>query len=412
MPKTSKYAIPEERKQLIEQLIQGYHVQTAQDAQDALKDLLGDTLQAMLQQELEQQIIERKEEDPTYTNSKNGYKPKTLRSSTGEIPIMVPQDRNSDFMPQVVPKYKKDISEIEGKIIGMYARGMSVRQISDQIEDIYGFDVSESMVTGITNKLLPQIEEWQKRPLSAVYPIVFIDAIVFNVRTDHVIRKAATYVILGVDEEGHKEVLSITIGENESSKFWLSVLNELKNRGLQDIFVLCADGLSGIKEAIGAAYPKAEYQRCIVHVVRNTLKYVADKDKKAFANDLKTIYHAPNEEAGLARMKAVAETWEKKYVGCMNRWSDHWDVISPMFKFSQDVRKVIYTTNALESLNSGYRRLNRGRSVFPNEVGLLKAMYLATYELTKKWTMPIRNWGVVYAELGIMYPDRLTETKG
>jgi transposase-like protein len=264
------------------------------------------------------------------------------------------------------------------------------------------------MVTGITNKLLPEIESWQKRPLSAVYPIVFIDAIVFNVKENNVIHKQAAYVILGVSEEGHKEVLSITIGEAESAKFWLSVLNELKNRGLKDIFVLCADGLSGIKEAIAASYPQTEYQRCIVHVVRNTLKHVADKDKKAFANDLKTIYHAPNEEQGHAQMQAVSEIWNKKYPGSMNRWADNWDVISPMFKFSSEVRKVIYTTNAIESLNSGYRRLNRVRSVFPSSNALLKALYLATFELTKKWTMPLRNWGVVYGELSIMYPDRMS----
>ena len=319
-------------------------------------------------------------------------------------------DRNSDFEPQIVPKYKRDISEIEGKVISMYARGMSVRQISDQVRDIYGFDVSEGMVTAITNKLLPEIEAWQKRPLAAVYPIVFMDAIVFNGRDNNVIRKTAAYVILGINEDGHKEVLSITIGENESAKFWLAVLNELKNRGVRDVFVLCADGLTGVKEAIAAAFPMTEYQRCIVHVVRNTLKYVADKDKKAFANDLKTIYHAPDEQSGHARMEAVAKAWNQKYPGCMNRWAENWDVISPMFKFSETARKVLYTTNAIESLNSGYRRLNRSRSVFPNDMSLLKALYLATYELTKKWTMPVRNWGAVYAELAIMYPGRLSGT--
>ena len=290
----------------------------------------------------------------------------------------------------------------------MYARGMSVAQASEQIRDVYGFEVSEGMVTAITNKLLPEIKAWQNRPLSAVYPIVYIDAIVFNMRENNVIRKAAAYMILGINEEGRKEVLSITIGENESAKFWLSVLNELKNRGVQDIFVICADGLSGIKEAIAAAYPLAEYQRCIVHVVRNTLKYVADKDKKAFANDLKTLYHTPDEQTALARLDEVRATWEAKYPGYMNRWSDNWDCISPMFKFSQPARKVMYTTNAIESLNSGFRRLNRGRTIFPNTVGLLMALCLATWELTKKWIMPVRNWRQVYAELDIMYSGRLT----
>ena len=246
----------------------------------------------------------------------------------------------------------------------------------------------------------------QKRALSAVYPIVFIDAVVFNVKEDNVIRKLAAYIILGVSEEGHKEVLSITIGEAESAKFWLSVLNELKNRGLKDIFVLCADGLSGINEAIAAAYPMTEYQRCIVHMVRNTLRYVAEKDRKAFARDLKAIYHAPDEEQGHVRMLEVSRVWEKKYPGSMRRWEDNWDVVSPMFKFSDAVRKVIYTTNAIESLNSGYRRLNRARSVFPSGTALLKALYLAI-QLTKKWTLPLRNWGAVYSELRIMYPGRM-----
>lgn len=408
MPRKKNIGLSEEKRNIIGQLIDMYDIKTAKDIQDALKDLLGGTIQSMLETELTEQIEEREAEDPTYTDSRNGYKPKTLRSSMGEIPISVPQDRNSDFEPQVVPKYKRDISEIEGKVISMYSRGMSVRQISDQVREIYGFDISEGMVTAITNKLLPEIEAWQKRPLAAVYPIVFIDAIVFNVRDNGIIKKSAAYVILGVNEEGRKEVLSITIGESESAKYWLSVLNELKNRGVQDIFVLCADGLSGIKEAIAAAFPMAEYQRCIVHMVRNTLKYVADKDKKAFANDLKTIYHAPDEQTGYARMEAVSATWNEKYPGCMKRWAENWDVISPMFKFSQTVRKALYTTNAIESLNSGYRRLNRVRSVFPSDMGLTKALYLATWELTKKWTLPIRNWGAVYAELAIMYPGRLT----
>jgi putative transposase len=409
MGRPRKYnGLSEEKRNIISQLVEMYDIKTASDIQEALKDLLGGTIQNMLEAELDTQMQERSEGEPDYSDSRNGYKPKTLKSSMGEIPISVPQDRNSDFEPQIVPKYARDISEIEGKIISMYARGFSVRQISDQIKEIYGFDVSEGMVTAITNKLLPEIEAWQKRPLSAVYPIVFIDAIVFNVRDNAVIRKTAAYVVMGINEEGHKEVLSITIGENESAKYWLSVLNELKNRGVRDIFVLCADGLTGIKEAISAAFPMTEHQRCIVHVVRNTLKYVAEKDKKAFANDLKTIYHAPDEQTGYTRMKVVAEVWNQKYPGVMKRWEDNWDVISPMFKFSEGARKVLYTTNAIESLNSGFRRLNRSRSVFPNDMSLLKALYLASHELTKKWTMPVRNWGAVYAELAIMYPGRLS----
>jgi len=408
MGRPKKKLVSERKANIIAQLLEEYDIQTPQDIEAALRDLLGGTIQNMLESEIEEQMEQSQLKDPTYSDSRNGYKPKTLKSNYGEVPVKVPQDRNSDFEPKVVPKHKRDISEIEGKIISMYAKGMSTRQISDQIQNIYGFDVSESLVTGITNKIMPEIEAWQKRPLSAVYPIVFIDAIVFNVRDNGVIKKQAAYIILGVSEEGHKEVLTITIGQTESSKYWLSVLNELKNRGVQDILILCADGLTGIKEAIEAAYPLTEYQRCIVHVVRNTLKYVSHKDKKVFAADLKTIYHASNEQSGYERMQAVTEKWENKYPNSMKRWSDNWDVISPMFKFSAVVRKVIYTTNAIESLNSGYRRLNRQRSVFPSSTALLKALYLATFELTKKWTGTLRNWGSVYGELAIMYPDRLS----
>lgn len=408
MGRPRKTFVDEGKADIIKQLIETYDIKTPKDIQDALKELLGPTIQKILESEIEEQMEQTQKEKPEYSNSRNGYKPKTLKSSYGEIPIKVPQDRNSDFDPKVVPKYKRDISEIEGKIISMYAKGMSTRQISDQVNDIYGFEVSESLVTGITNKIMPEIEEWQKRPLSAVYPIVFIDAIVFNVRDNGVIKKQAAYIIIGISEEGQKEVLTITIGETESAKYWLSVLNELKNRGVQDILILCADGLTGIKEAIEAAYPLTEYQRCIVHMVRNTLKYVSHKDKKAFAADLKTIYHASNEQTGHERMLAVTQKWESKYPNSMKRWSDNWDVVSPMFKFSAQVRKVIYTTNAIESLNSGYRRLNRQRSVFPSSTSLLKALYLATFELTKRWTGILRNWGPVHGELDIMYPDRLS----
>ena len=400
--------LSEGKKNIITQLIEEYGIESTQDIEGALRDLLGGTIEAILKSELEEHLERSEHDDPEYNNSKNGYKNKTLKSNYGAIPIEVPKDRNSDFEPRIVPKYQRDISKIEGKIIGMYARGMTTRQISDQIEDIYGFGVSESMVTAITNKILPEIEAWQKRPLCAVYPIIFIDAIHFNVRDNTVIKKQAAYIVLGINEEGRKEVLTIAIGETESSKYWLAVLNELKNRGVRDIFVLCADGLTGIKEAIEAAYPKTEYQRCIVHMVRNTLKYVAHKDKKAFAADLRSIYHAPNEQQGRQTMLDVTEKWDKKYPNAMKRWVDNWDVICPMFKFSAAVRKVIYTTNAIESLNSGYRRLNRARSVFPSSNALLKALYLATFELTKKWTVILRNWGLVYGEMSIMYPGRFS----
>ena len=286
---------------------------------------------------------------------------------------------------------------------------MTTRQISETLEDIYGFEASEGLISDVTDKILPQIEDWQKRPLAEVYPVLYIDAIHYSVRDNGVIRKLAAYVILGINMDGQKEVLTIQVGENESSKYWLPVLNELKNRGVKDILIICADGLSGIKEAIAAAYPKTEYQRCIVHQVRNTLKYVADKDRKPFANDLKAIYQAPSEEQALEALERVTGKWSVKYQNSMKSWKQNWDAISPIFKFSTEVRKVIYTTNAIGSLNSTYRKLNRQRSVFPGDTALLKALYLATFEATKKWTMPIRNWGQVYGGLSILYEGRLPE---
>lgn len=402
-----KERLTEGKKNIIADLIREYDIQSAEDIQDALKDLLGGTIESMLAAEMDNHLGYSPYERTDVENARNGKKQKTIRSKYGEMEIDVPQDRNSSFEPKVVKKRQKDISNIEDKIIAMYAKGLTTRQISEQIEDIYGFEVSEGMVSDITDRLLPEIEDWQQRPLSSVYPIVFIDAVHFSVRDNHVIKKLAAYVILGINEEGRKDVISIQIGQNESSKYWLSVLNELKNRGVKDILILCADGLSGIKESINVAFPNTEYQRCIVHQVRNTLKYVADKDKKEFAADLKTIYHASSEEQGHTIMLDITEKWHEHYPNAMKSWSSNWDVISPIFKFSADVRKVIYTTNAIESLNSTYRRLNRQRSVFPSDTALMKALYLATFEATKKWTMPLRNWGKVYGELSIMFEGRL-----
>ena len=399
----------EGKRNIIRGLLEEYDIQSASDIQEALKDLLGGTIKEMMEAEMDEHLGYEKSARSQNEDSRNGYKSKQLRTNYGPIEIEVPQDRKSTFEPKVVKKRQKDISEIDQKIISMYAKGMTTRQISDTLMDIYGFDVSEGFISDVTDKLFPQIEEWQKRPLSEIYPVVFIDAIHYSVRDNNVIRKLAAYVILGIDCDGRKDVLSIQVGENESAKYWLSVLNELKNRGVKDILILCADGLTGIKEAIAAAYPDTEYQRCLVHQVRNTLKYVADKDRKAFANDLKTIYNAPSEQEGMKALEAVTSKWEEKYPRAMKRWYDNWDVISPIFKFSSDVRAVIYTTNAIESLNSTYRRLNRQRSVFPSDTALLKALYLATFEATKKWTMPIKNWGKVYGELAIMYDGRLPE---
>ena len=402
-----KVEMTDGKRAIIHQLFQEYNIESATDIQDALKDLLGGTIKEMMETEMDEHLGYSKSERSDSENARNGYKTKSLNSSYGSFQIDVPQDRQSSFQPQVVKKRQKDISAIDEKIISMYAKGMTTRQISETLEDIYGFEASEGFISDVTDKILPQIEEWQSRPLSSIYPIIFIDAIHFSVRHDNMITKLAAYVVMGINEDGRKEVLTIEVGENESSKYWLGVLNSLKNRGVRDILILCSDGLTGLKEAISAAFPKTEHQRCIVHMVRNTLKYVANKDMKNFAKDLRTIYTAPDEKAAVKRLEEVDKKWTPHYPAALKRWSDNWDVITPIFKFSTDVRTAFYTTNAIESLNSSYRRLNSQRSVFPSQQALLKALYLATFEATKKWSMPIRNWGKVRGELTIMYPDRL-----
>ena len=331
----------EGKRNIIHQLLEEYDIETAEDIQDALKDLLGGTIKEMMEAEMDEHLGYGKSERSDSDDYRNGYKRKRVNSSYGAMEIDVPQDRKSTFEPQVVKKRQKDISDIDQKIISMYAKGMTTRQISETIEDIYGFETSEGFISDVTDKILPQIEDWQNRPLDDVYPILYIDAIHYSVRDNGVIRKLAAYVILGINMEGKKEVLTISVGDNESAKYWLSVMNELKNRGVKDVLIICADGLTGIKEAIAAAFPKTEYQRCIVHQVRNTLKYVPDKDRKAFATDLKTIYQAADEKKALAALDRVTEKWTPKYPNSMKRWKDNWDAISPIFKFSATVRQKL-----------------------------------------------------------------------
>ena len=400
-----------ERKAFINSLLEHYQPKDAQDIQDMLKDLLGETLQGMLEAEMDDHLgyskydYKNKETD----DSRNGYSPKTVTSSMGTIDLDIPRDRKGEFEPQIVKKNQTDISNIEDQVLSMYAKGMTTRDISAHLKDVYGVDASAEMISHMTDRILPIAKEWQNRPLERKYAIVFMDAVHFHVREDNRTVKKAVYVAIGVKLNGKREVLGMWVGGNESAKYWLSVMNELKNRGVKDVLIICADGLTGIKEAIAAAFPKTEYQRCIVHQVRNTLKYVPDKDRKAFATDLKTIYQAADEKKALSALDRVTEKWTPKYPNSMKRWKDNWDAISPIFKFSATVRKVIYTTNAIESLNSTYRKLNRQRSVFPSDTALLKALYLATFEVTKKWTTTIRNWAQVYGELSIMYEGRLPE---
>ena len=289
----------------------------------------------------------------------------------------------------------------------MYALGLSDKDIQEQIKDIFGCNVSPDMISDITDKIIPEIQEWKKKRLEEVYPIIFIDATHFHVRDNGQKVKKAAYVVLGIDRDGMKKVLDITIGENESAKYWMTVLNGLKNRGVQEILVLCADGLTGLKEGISAIYPKTEYQRCIVHQIRNSLKYVPYTDKKEVADDLKTVYQAPTEEIAYTNLLELDEKWKRKYPGAIQSWIDNWEVLSVFFKFSEEIRRIMYTTNAIESLNSTYKRINRNRNVFPTDMSLLKVLYLSTLKAEKKWSMRAKNWDLCLSQFKIAYPERI-----
>ena len=400
--------ISEERKKLIKEFINQNNITTAKDIQEALKDMFKDTLQEMLEAEMTAQLGYDKYEytEGEKENYRNGYSSKNIHSSAGDFRINVPRDRKGEFDPVIVEKGNNDISDIEQKIIRMYARGNSNKEIYEQMKELYGVHISPDMVTSITNKIIPKIKEWQNRPLESVYPIVFIDATYFNVKVEQSVVKKAVYIILGVTLTGEKEVLGFYISEVESAKQWAQILNNLKNRGVKDILVLCADGLSGLKEAIGAVYPMVEFQRCIVHMIRNTVAFVSYKDRKELCMDLKKIYTAADADIAYENLLELQDKWEKRNIS-LDNWSNNWDAIIPFFKFGPALRKIMYTTNAIESLNNSYKRINKGRRIFPSEASLEKSLYLATEIITERWTAKYQNWGVILRELKIQYGDRI-----
>lgn len=395
-------------KKLLEILQENYEIETAQDLSSAIKDLFKDSLQEMMNAEFDSSMGYSKYDKKTdKTNYRNGSTKKTLKSEFGEFEFETPRDRNGEFDPKIVPKNKRDVSGIEDKIISLYGRGLSTREINEQIQDLYGIEVSATMVSNITDQILPKIKEWQERPLDSVYPIVFIDAVHFSVRQEHTVVKKAAYIVLGVTDNGEKDILGIWIGENESAKFWLGVLNDLKGRGIKDILIMCSDGLIGIKEAIQAAFPKTIQQRCIVHMIRNSVRFVYYKDLKPFCNDLKTIYTAKNEKLGYEQLQKVKEKWKDKYPTSLRNWEDNWDAICPFFSYSEPLRKIMYTTNTIESLNRSFRKYTKTKSVFPNDESLMKCLYLATQNITKKWTTRYGNWDMILSELSIMFDGRI-----
>lgn len=395
-------------KKILEILQENYQIESAQDLSSAIKDLFKDSLQEMMNAEFETSMGYKKYDNKVEkTNYRNGATKKKLKSEFGEFEFETPRDRNGEFEPRIVPKNKRDVSGIEDKIISLYGRGLSTREINEQIKDLYGIEVSSTMVSNITDQILPKIKEWQNRPLESIYPICFVDAVHFSVREESSVVKKAAYIVLGINEYGEKDVLGIWIGENESAKFWLSVFNDLKSRGVKDILILCSDGLIGMKEATTTAYPKTVQQRCIVHMIRNSVRFVSYKELKPFCEDLKTIYTSKNEKEGYEQLQKVKEKWKSKYPTAFKSWEENWDAICPFFSYSEPVRKIMYTTNTIESLNRSYRKYTKTKSVFPSDESLMKCLYLATLNITKKWNGRYRNWDLILGELSIMFEGRI-----
>ena len=405
---------PEEqaRRAKIRELLELSDITSMEDIQSLFKETIAEFMEKGLDAELEDELgyskydYRNKETD----NSRNGHSSKTLRTSFGDVEVSVPRDRKSEFEPQLLKKNQTSISQdIEEKILSMYAKGMTTGDIEAHIRDIYGIDVSDSTVSRITDKILPVAKEWQQRPLESIYAVVFLDAIHYHVRSEGQVVKKAVYIAIGINLDGRKSVLGMWVGENESAKFWATVLNGLRNRGVGDIFIACTDNLTGFSAAIEAVFPKTEVQNCIIHQLRNSSKYVSYKDLKALMTDLKAVYGAVDEQAALDALDVFSERWDKKCPKISQSWRDNWANLSTYFKYPQEVRRLIYTTNAIEGFNRQLRKVTKSKSVFPTDDSLFKMLYLAMVDITKKWTGRRQDWSRIYAQLTIFFADRMPE---
>ena len=401
----------ERRKQLLA-LLQDAGINDVAGVQDLFKEMVGTVLENGLEGELDEELGYSKYDyqNKQTENSRNGHSEKTLKTSLGDLELSIPRDRKGEFDPQMVKKNQTSLSgDIEEKILSMYAKGMSTSDIESHIRDIYGLSVSDTTISRVTDKILPVVKEWQMRPLESIYAVVFLDAIHFHVRSEGQIIKKAVYVAIGVQMDGIRDVLGMWVGENESAKFWLGILNGLKNRGVEDILIACVDGLTGFTNAIEAVYPKTEVQQCIIHQIRNTTKFVSYKDIKVLMVDLKKVYAAVDEQTALFELDTFEEKWGKKYPKIAQSWRTHWPNLSTYFKYPQEVRTLIYTTNAIENFNRQLRKVTKAKSVFPTDDSLLKMLYLAMIDITKKWTGRRKDWGAIHSQLEIFFADRLPE---
>lgn len=375
-----------------------------------MRDMMSVLLEGVLDEELDEELgyskydYKNKETD----NSRNGHSEKTMHTSYGDMNVAIPRDRKGDYEPQLIKKYQNTVTQdMEEKIISMYAKGMTTSDIESHLRELYGIEISDSTISRVTEKVMPLVKEWQNRPLEQIYAVVFLDAIHYHVRSEGHVVKKAVYIALGIDMEGHRDILGMYVGENESAKFWLTILNSLKNRGVEDILIACVDGLSGFPQAIEAAYPETEVQQCIVHQIRNSTRYTSYKDLKKLMADLKCVYAAQSEELALEALESFKAKWNDKYPKIYKSWHDHWPLLSTYFKYPEPVRRLIYTTNSIEAFNRQLRKVTKNKGVFPSDESLLKMLYLATMDITKKWTGRRQDWGVIHSQLEIYFEDRL-----
>lgn len=401
-----------ERRAKIRELLQASNISSMDDIQDLFKETIAEFMENGLDAELDDELGYSRYDykNKATDNSRNGRSSKTLRTSFGDVEVAVPRDRKGEFEPQLLKKNQSSISaDIEEKILSMYAKGMTTSDIESHIRDIYGIEVSDTTVSRITDKILPIAKEWQQRPLECIYAVVFLDAIHFHVRSEGQIVKKAVYIAIGINLDGRKDVLGMWVGENESAKFWATVLNGLRNRGVEDIFIACTDNLTGFSAAIEAVFPKTEIQNCIIHQIRNSTRYVSYKDLKALAADLKAVYAAVDEPAALEALELFAQRWDKKYPKITASWQGNWPNLSTYFKFPQEIRRLIYTTNAIEGFNRQLRKVTKSKSVFPTDDSLLKMLYLALMDITKKWTGRRQDWSMIHAQLAVYFSDRIPD---
>ena len=400
------------RRAKIRELLELSQVSSMDDIQNLFKETIAEFMEDGLDAELSEELgyskydYRNKETD----NSRNGHSSKTLRTSFGEVDVSIPRDRRGEFEPQLLKKNQTSISQdIEEKILSMYAKGMTTGDIEAHIRDIYGLEVSDTTVSRITDKILPAAKEWQQRPLESIYAVVFLDAIHYHVRSEGQVVKKAVYIAIDIDLDGRKDVLGMYVGENESANYWATILNGLRNRGVEDIFIACTDNLTGFSAAIEAVFPKTEVQNCIVHQIRNSTRYVSYKDLKALMADLKAVYAAVDETAALDALEVFAEHWDKKYPKISSSWRGNWPNLSTYFKYPQEVRRLIYTTNAIEGFNRQLRKVTKAKSVFPTDDSLFKMLYLAMVDITKKWTGRRQDWSMIHAQLAVYFADRMPD---